>query len=322
MALDVFRHYTFVLKFNIATICNPNSRFQKWIDPIENTRVFWGVFPVWGNGCCFSSWDANPWPSLPMKFAVWTGWGRPIGSNYIGFWTVFPPKKWGKFKASTPTMDLKLAILPTLQLRGAGMAISLQSFDLICQETWEGGMLNGSFLRMIFGTVAMASWWVSVMYGYVLWLGQCKVWIRTLGRWASNMFWSFWWHCGYLTLWAAREDEEHWCKMIMKIHFRNGTGLAPPLCECCINNFCRVQLSAPCFSVWSSAKNGWIYHGEGCFLGVSNRDRHRNFSQDCRIAWYTLWVFGKIRGTTGTTFFWLQHEYGNIKLVRFMAIWF
>jgi hypothetical protein len=54
-------------------------------------------------------------------------------------------------------MDLKLAILPTLQLRGAGMAISLQSFDLICQETWEGGMLNGSFLRMIFGTVAMAS---------------------------------------------------------------------------------------------------------------------------------------------------------------------
>lgn len=39
-----------------------------------------------------------------------------------------------KFKASTSTMDLKLAILPTLQLRGAGMAISLQSFDLICQE--------------------------------------------------------------------------------------------------------------------------------------------------------------------------------------------
>ena len=53
--------------------------------------------------------------------------------------------------------------------------------------------------------------------------------------------------------------------MIMKIHFRNGTGLAPPLCECCINNFCRVQLSAPRFSVWSSAKNGWIYQGEGCF---------------------------------------------------------
>ena len=102
------------------------------------------------------------------------------------------------------------------------------------------------------------------MYGYVSWLGQCKVRIRTLGRLASNMFWSFWWHCGYLTLWATREDEEH-CKMIMKIHFRNGTGLAPPLCECCINNFCRVQLSAPRFSVWSSAKNGWIYHGEGCF---------------------------------------------------------
>jgi len=108
------------------------------------------------------------------------------------------PKKWGKFKASTSTMDLKLAILPTLQLRGAGMAISLQSFDLICQETWEGGMLNGSFLRMIFGTVAMASWWVSVMYGYVLWLGQCKVRIRTLGRLASNMFCSFWWHCGWV----------------------------------------------------------------------------------------------------------------------------
>jgi len=232
------------------------------------------------------------------------------------------PKKWGKFKASTSTMDLKLAILPTLQLRGAGMAISLQSFDLICQETWEGGMLNGSFLRMIFGTVAMASWWVSVMYGYVLWLGQCKVRIRTLGRLASNMFCSFWWHCGYLTLWATREDEEHWCKMIMKIHFRNGTGLAPPLCECCINNFRRVQLSAPRFSVWSSAKNGWIYHGEGCFLGVSNRDRHRNFSQDCRIAWYTPWVFDKIGGTTGATFFWLQHEYGNIKFVRFIAIWF